>query len=69
MTGTKKTVSQKPSSTDNTKDETNVEDNTISKGILPQTGSTTVHIVIFIMALLSVIVIICYRKIKFYNFK
>ena len=69
VTVTKKTVAQQPSSTNNKKDETNVDDTTISKGTLPQTGSATAHIVIIMMVLLSVIGIICYKKIKFYNFK
>ncbi len=68
ITVTKKTVAQKPSSTDDKKDKTNVDDTTISKGKLPQTGSTTVYIA-FMIVLLSVIGIICYKKIKFYNFK
>lgn len=69
VTVTKKTIAQKPSSTDNKKDETKIDDTTISKGTLPQTGSTTVHIIALMIVLLSVIGIICYKKIKFYNFK
>ena len=69
VTVTKKAVAQKPSSTDNKKDETNVTDTTISKGKLPQTGSTTAHIIAAVIVLLSVVGIICYKKIKFYNFK
>lgn len=64
MTGTKKVVEQKPSSTDNKKDETKIDDTTISNKTLPQTGSTTAHIIALIIVLLSIIGIICYKKNK-----
>lgn len=74
MTGTKKAVTQNPSSTDNKKDETKVEDTTIDdttivQEILPYTGSVAGYIVILMIILLSIIGIICYKKTKFYNFK
>lgn len=43
-------------------------DTTIAQGKLPKTGLTTVCIVSMII-LLSVVGIICYKKIKYYNFK
>ena len=68
VTVTKRAVTQKPSSTDDTEnDETKVEDTTVAQGKLPQTGTT--YIAIFIIILLSIIGIICYKKIKYYNFK
>lgn len=69
VTVTKRAVTQKPSSTDDTEnDETKVEDTTVAQGKLPQTGTIT-YIAIFIIILLSIIGIICYKKIKYYNFK
>lgn len=66
---TKRTITQNPSTTDDTKnDETKVEDTTVAQGKLPQTGTIT-YIAIFIIILLSIIGIICYKKIKYYNFK
>lgn len=69
VTVTKKTVTQDSSSTDDTKKgETKVDDTTIAQGKLPQTG-TTAYIAIFMIISLSIIGIICYKKIKYYNFK
>ena len=69
VTVTKKTVTQNSSSTDDTKKgETKVDDTTIAQGKLPQTGTTT-YIAIFMIISLSIIGIMCYKKIKYYNFK
>ncbi len=69
VTVTKKIVPQNPSSTDNNKtNEPKANDATIAKVILPKTGTTT-YIVIFSIVLLSIIGLVCYKKIKYYNFK
>ncbi len=60
VTVTKKAVTQNPSSTD---------DKTIAQGTMPDTGSVAVRIIILIVISLIIIGIICYKKIKYYNFK
>ncbi len=76
VTVTKKAQSQNPSSTDNKNDKTNVDtpkeekkDGTVVLGKLPQTGSAMTYIIVFSICVLSVIGIICYKKMKVYNFK
>lgn len=70
VTVTKKIVTQIPETIDNNKkDETKVDDTTTSTGKLPQTGVTTTYIAIFMIISLSIIGIISYKKIKYYNFK
>ena len=57
VTVTKKTTAQKP------------KDTTASETKLPYTGYTTTYIIAFMIVILTIIGIICYKKIKFYNFK
>ncbi len=66
-------VAQTPEKTDNKEDETKSDNNksddtTVPTGELPKTGVTT-YIAIFIIISLSIIGIISYKKIKYYNFK
>ncbi len=82
VTVTKKEATQNQSSTDTNKqtetneqadtdkeDKEKVNDTTISKGTLPQTGTNVHYIIVSMMIILSVIGFICYKKVKFYNFK